>query len=91
MDDFDVNGKPKPFSIRFKTVDGEEVYIELGIKCVGKKNGELVLDKPKSLIKKKNPNHYSNATRNIYIPQSGQIRKCKIRLITHFNEQKVVY
>lgn len=89
MDAVDTSDQPIPFSIRYMTVDGEEVYIEKGIKCIGKKGGQVTFAKP--IRSKKKPNHFKNATRNIYIPQSGQIRKCKIRLITQFNGQKVVY
>jgi hypothetical protein len=92
MDDFDVNGHPVPFSIKFFTKDGEEIFIELGTKCVGKKNNKVVFDKKPIKSKARiNPNHFKNSTRNIYIPVSDQIRKCKIRLITEFNGQKVVY
>lgn len=92
MDDFDANGNPLPFSIKFYTIEGEAIIIDLAVKCVGKRGNQIILDKkPKNAKTKKNPNHFKNSTRNIYIPQSGQIRKCNIHLITQFNGQKVVY
>ena len=92
MNDVDVNGRPVPFAIKYKTVEAEEVIIESAIKCIGKEKGKILYDKnPKKSKQKKDPNHFKNATRNIYIPISKQIRKCKIRLITEFNGQKVVY
>jgi hypothetical protein len=90
MDDMDVTGQPIPFSIKFITKDGEEVFLEQAVKCVGKVGGKVVFDKPRIKSTKK-PNHFKNATRNIYIPVSGQVRKCKIRLITEFNGIKVTY
>lgn len=91
MDDFDRNGNPVPFQIKFFTMEGEPIIIEQGVKCIGKKNGQVVFDKPNTTKKaKKNPDHFKNATRNIQLP-NGQIRKCKIRLITEFNHKKVVY
>lgn len=91
MDDLDVTGQPIPFSIKFITKEGEEIFIEQGVKCVGKKEGKVIFDKPRIAKQNKKPDHFKNATRNIYIPVSGQIRKCKIRLITEFNSIKVTY
>ena len=91
MDDFDMNGNPIPFSIKFFSIEGEEIFIEMAVKCIGKTQEKgVVFDKP-SLKQKKKPAHQKNATRNLYIPLSNEIRKCKIRLITEFNGQKVVY
>ena len=91
MDDFDRNGNPVPFQIKFFTMEGELIEIPQGVKCIGKKNDQVVFDKQGSSTKvKKNPNHIKNSTRNILLP-NGQIRKCKIRLITQFNNKKVVY
>lgn len=92
MDNVDRNGNPVPFQIKFYTKDGELITIDHGVKCIGKgKDGQVILAKGIEPKEKKNPNHFKNATRNIYIPVSGQIRKCKIRLITEFNHTKVVY
>ena len=37
----------------------------------------------------KNPSHYKNSTRNIYLPETRQMRKVHIRLITKFNGKQV--
>ena len=42
MDDFDRNGNPVPFQIKFFTMEGEPIIIEQGVKCIGKKNGQVV-------------------------------------------------
>jgi len=39
---------------------------------------------------KRNPNHWSNRTRNIVLA-TGEIRKLRFRLIIDINNQKVVY
>lgn len=101
MDALDSNGDPIPFSIRFVTANrkdktgGEIITIDKAVKCVGKdKKGNPVIDTRRKetpdLTKPKNPNHWSNATRNLFLP-NGQIRKVHIRLIIEFNGQKVCY
>ena len=100
IDRLDKNNKPIPFSIKFVTADrkkqtgGEIITIDEAIKVVGKKKGEVIIDKRKKKdidIKTKNPNHWKNSTRNIMVVSSGEIRKIHIRLIIEFNGQNVYY
>ena len=43
-----------------------------------------------SLANAKNPNHYTNSTRNIYIPRTREVRKLHIKLIVAFNGHTVL-
>lgn len=88
MDDVDQHNNPIPFSIEFFTKEGRKVVVDKAVKCITKKSGKVVYDGNK---KRKAPNHFKNATRNIHIPVSNQIRKLNIRLITKFNGIKVAY
>lgn len=95
------NGMPKPFSIicikhdrQVADKSGEPRYYTNAtvITKIGKHN----TDKPKAIAQDpmtttkdaKAQNHWDNFTRNIRI-SNGQVRKIHVRLITHFNGQKV--
>jgi len=100
MDQVDETGKPRKFQMRFVTANrkegtgGEIIEIKDGHKIVGKRDGEVVIDKRKvySDVPKlsRDPHHWINSTRNIILP-NGQIRKVHIRLIIEFNNQKVCF
>lgn len=100
MDQFDADGQPIPFSIKFVTANkttgkgGEIIEIESCTKCVRKDNaGNVIVDtriNDGQAKQRKCPNHYDNNTRNLLLP-NGQIRKCHIRLIVEFNGRKVYY
>lgn len=97
MDQCDGEGKPIIFSLKFVTADrvrksgGEIITVERAQKCVGKKNDKvLYANSPKIEGLTKNPNHNENATRNIYLVDSGQVRKVHTRLIIEFNNKKVI-
>lgn len=98
MEEFDHEGKPIAFNLKFVTCDrkrgtgGEIIEIVGGRKCVGVRNGKVVYDKRKIEVQgpTKDPRHWVNATRNIVLPNGG-IRKVHIRLIIEFNGQKVCY
>lgn len=98
MEEFDHDGKPVKFNLKFVTCDrkrgtgGEIIEIVGGRKCVGIRNGKVVYDKRKTEVQgpSRYPHHWVNATRNIVLP-NGAIRKVHIRLIIEFNGQKVCY
>ena len=41
-------------------------------------------------IDRRNPNHHDNKTRNLLMPQTGEIRKIHIKLINYFNNKTVL-
>lgn len=96
IDRVDESKNPIPFACRFVTADrkrntgGEIITVVNAVKCVGKKDGEIVFLGRETAAPRRNPNHYENATRNIAL-QNGAIRKMHIRLIIEFNGQKVIY
>jgi hypothetical protein len=45
---------------------------------------------PKPVSWARNPNHFANATRNLLVLPSKQLRKVHIWLITEFNGKKVI-
>jgi len=96
----DATGKPVSFQIKFVTADkkldkgGEIINIPVARHCIGRRNGEVVFDtrqasNPQS-SSGRDPNHWTNATRNILLP-NGRIRKLHIRLIIEFNHKKVFF
>jgi hypothetical protein len=100
MDQFDDDGKPVRFHVKFVTADrirrtgGEIIEIPSGRKCVGNRNGKTVFDSRQKADENpsisRQPNHWVNSTRNIILPNGG-IRKVHIRLIIEFNNQKVFF
>jgi hypothetical protein len=94
MDRTDTEGKPVRFSIKFVTADrirktgGEIITVDKAEKCVGKKAEKVIHATP--INTNREPNHKDNQTRNIYIPDSGQVRKVHTRLIIEFNGLKVI-
>lgn len=98
MDQADHNGKPVVFSLKFVTADkvrrtgGEIIEVTKAQKCVGKRSdGVLYANPGNGAVKQtKNPNHEQNATRNIYLVDSGHVRKVHTRLIIEFNNKKVI-
>ena len=93
MEATDRNGRMIPFSLKFYTKEGYLIEINKGMKVAGVRNGKPYFDahsKTEARIER-NPNHFKNSTRNILIPESGKIRKAKIRLMTEFNGEKICY
>jgi hypothetical protein len=86
-------GEAIPFSIEFVTYDkakkagGDIIRLENVILAKNQRGTPRELNKTGS----KTANHYTNATRNLYIKTSGQIRKCHIRLITEINGKTVIF
>ena len=76
---------PIPFSITFVTCNlkmdegGEKITIKKAV----------LVGSGKSKSKMKNPNHYSNYTRNIRSVNSDRILKMHPILVTRFNRQKI--
>ncbi|WP_338765968.1 hypothetical protein WAF17_02760 [Bernardetia sp. ABR2-2B] len=88
-----------PFSLRLYTADrknktgGQLLYFE---NCVISKLARLTeLQKKYRRLALKDKtikaNHWENSTRNILLLNSGEIRTVHIRLITHFNSQKIIW
>ena len=94
----DSEGKAVPFSISYRTLN---TYNKTGGKLVFHAKAWLVMHEPsttkdsvqslkykrKSSIRR-NPNHFTNKTRNIRLP-NGDIRKIKINYIITFNGKEV--
>ncbi len=88
----------KEFSIRFYTANkstgkgGQRIEVEKAVLHKKKKdtNPNDAQSVETTTHKRRNPQHYRNATRNIKIVSSGQIRKVHIWLITEFNGKKVI-
>lgn len=91
MEATDRNGNMIPFQVGFYTKSGELIEIPRAVKCVGERGGQPVFSKHSEKSHKKSPDHFKNATRNIFIPESNQVRKLKIRLMVQFNGQDVCY
>lgn len=103
MDATDAEGKPIPFSITFFSADlerntgGEKTKIDARIvtkyRQFGSGNGEDTSTGAHVSItgKSKNPNHGINFTRNLIIPGKEHPVKVHPRLITHFNNMRVVW
>ena len=107
MEERNERGFAKSFSIKYVTYNrktgegGEIIHIQKCTKCVGKQGDKIILGNQLSEHSRavggldpdrvrKNPNHFKNATRNLLLP-NGEIRKCHIRLIIEFNNEKVFY
>lgn len=84
---FNKNSKTGGRMQRFenaKLVMQETSLDPLGIKALQK------LPSEKREIIKKNPNHFTNKTRNIRL-ENGEVKKIHYRFIDTFNGQKVIY
>lgn len=90
----------KPFSLTAITCDdkkqsgGEELIVAQAWKhdhLTYSQRKELRRSQPKTIAQQwmKNPNHYTNSTRNIRF-ENGEIRKVHIRLIRKFNDKTVL-
>lgn len=104
MATLDKNGRAKPFSISYRTLNrnsktgGKLVEIDRAKLCMREEfqnhspSTELLrYAKPQKPKLKKNPNHWDNKTRNIKTIPEGKIRKIHINHIISFNSKKVVY
>ncbi len=78
--------EPVPFSLTFVTCNLQKN--EGGEKITLKK--AVLVGSVKSKSKTKNPNHYSNYTRNIRSINSDRIITIHPLLVTRFNGQKIV-
>jgi hypothetical protein len=100
IDKVDKTGKPYPFDISFRTLNrnskkGGRLLTYLRVKKF--QSVKKILD-TKSLIKaiqsearvNRNPEHYSNRTRNLEL-QNGELKKIHIRLIDTINGKKMHY
>ena len=95
-------GRAIPFDISWRTLNrnsktGGAFRSAQNAKLVMKEKGidpnsvyALQHFKKKEKVNKKNPNHFSNKTRNIRL-ESGEIKKIHILHIIEFNGQKVTY
>jgi hypothetical protein len=97
-DALDLMEKPTPFSIAFVTADkkrktgGNLIRMENCLQSgylSGKDPEERKDVEPSATTK--NPNHSYNGTRNIFVKGATRLTKIHIRLITQFNNKKVVY
>ncbi|NQZ79124.1 MAG: hypothetical protein HRT61_23850 [Ekhidna sp.] len=99
MDKRDAEGNPVRFKIKWHTFNrstqagGELKLLKQATILTskpGKSKGERTAqaEEPKT---KRNPNHFTNATRNIQCAESNEVKKLNIFLITEFNGQKVVH
>jgi hypothetical protein len=85
-----------PFSIVFITADkkrdlgGDIIRIDSCVLNWTATKEKIKADGFNPELKSKTQNHYDNGTRNLLLP-AGHIKKCHIRLITEFNNKKVVY
>lgn len=97
----DKDGYPVPFDISFRTLQrnsktGGRLVAYKGathLTSLPKKklsNQQIVDDLQRPERTKRNPNHFTNRTRNIKKP-NGEIAKVHIRLIVSINNQNVVY
>lgn len=96
----DSKGDAIPFSIEIRTYNrnnkmGGVLKRYEGAKLLMPKKTKGAPFNPNSLlkreeIKRKNPNHWQNRTRNIEVV-SGQIKKLNILYITKFNDLEVIY
>ena len=97
----DTEGFPIPFDIAFRTLQrnsktGGRLVNLFGATVLTrlpkqrKTNKEIMDDLLRPERPRKNPNHFSNRTRNIH-KANGEITKIHIRLIDSINNKKVVY
>ncbi len=100
MEKRDHRNWPVPFSIEFVTCNratgsgGELVKLSNVVLYKNQKaaGGPAKPGRPEGTqAPAKNPNHWANATRNIYLLDSNQIRKINIRLILKLNNQSILY
>lgn len=100
IDRVDSAGEAICFDITFRSLQrnsktGGKLYEYKGVKKYISKKVDL---SKKSLLKvasttasvKRNPNHFSNRTRNLEL-QNGDIKKVHVRLIITINGKKVIY
>jgi len=100
MNELDVSGQPVSFHLKFVTLDrqrktgGEIIEVHQARKFIGIRAGKMIFDTRdhynSDKSESRNPNHWSNATRNIILPNK-QLRKIHIRLIIEFNHKKVYF
>ena len=101
MDSFNGQEKPVRFQLKFVTANrstkegGEIIELKDACKCsVRTKQGNEIFAERKNFPVNdkvsKDPQHWSNSTRNILL-SNGQKRKLHIRLIIEFNNKKVCY
>lgn len=94
-----VNGHFKPFNISFRTYNsqnntGGRLRVIEGARILPNKNTnkkkltlENVITEDKT---NRPPNHWTNRTRNIELPD-GSVRKLRIDFIISINNKKVIY
>lgn len=93
-----VNGQFKPFNISFRTFNsqnstGGKLRVIQGARLLPDKSKKKritmynVLEVDKT---QRPPDHYTNRTRNIELPD-GQVRKIRIDFIIEMNNKKVIY
>ena len=95
----DHTGQPVPFSIKYVMADRRRnnagrfssltncIVKNLPKQSTRAKHQERLNE----ITKNKNPNHLTHGTINIYHNPTGRTKKVHIRLITHFNEQRIRY
>jgi hypothetical protein len=71
-----------------KDTGGEWIKLEGARKHQTFSKPSTTIHQPSTVVHK-NPQHYSNSTRNILLP-NGEIRKVHIRLIRRFNGKTVI-
>lgn len=99
MDAVDATGKAVPFAITFYTADvqkrtgGERIKIDQRIvtKYRQLSAASTGTNDLKSGTKNVDPNHGLHFTRNLVIPGWEHMVKVHPRLITHFNDMRVVW
>ncbi|MDM1502260.1 hypothetical protein HX071_08585 [Myroides marinus] len=95
-----VNGQFKPFNISFRTFNGQnssggKLRTFEGARLLPNKNTQkkekITIDNVlKEETTKRPPNHWTNRTRNIELPD-GSVRKIRIDFIITINDKKVIY
>lgn len=96
MDRLDHKGKPIPFTITFVTANrkkntgGKKLQIDGAILSKHNKLLPLHIRRVDGFGGSKHPKSHENATRNIQAPD-GAITKVHIRLITSFNQFKIIW
>ncbi|WP_313138400.1 hypothetical protein [Myroides sp.] len=95
-----VNGQFRPFNISFRTFNGQnstggKLRIIEGARLLPNKNTDkkekiTIENVLKEETTKRPPNHWTNRTRNIELPD-GNVRKIRIDFIISINNKKVIY
>jgi len=99
MDKHGLDGMPVPFSLvaitcnRSKNTGGDILILTDVIQA---KHQKLLPKMARKVIVTKSavkhlPSDLQSRVRRLYIINSGEIRNVNLRLITHFNNQKIVY